>query len=94
MPEPSAALAVIVALPGATAVITPALTVTAFAFEVVQLSFLLDALFGETVAVNVLLSPAVIVSLLAESLIPVTGCLTTTLHLAYFALPSIAFAVI
>ena len=94
-PEPSAAFAVIVAVPGAIAFTTPfAETVATFLLLDVQLNVLLVADAGATVAVRVLLLPSVIVSVAAESLIEVTGCFTVILHLAYLPLPSIAFAVI
>ena len=58
---PSSVVTVIAALPGATAVTSPvAETVATFSSLDVQLTFLLEAFSGRTVAVRVALSPSVI----------------------------------
>ena len=63
----------IVAVPALTAVTTPLLTVATLVFDDDHVTFLLVALFGNTVAVNVLVCPTVNVALLSLNETLVTG---------------------
>ena len=94
-PLPSFAVAVIVAVPTATAVTLPfESTVATDVLEDFHVTALLLALLGLTVTVKVSLPPTFMLVPVLFNEIPVTGWDTVTLQVALFPLPSLAVAVI
>jgi hypothetical protein len=92
-PLPSAAVAVIVAVPFLTPLTAPVEeTVATELLLVVHFTFLLSALEGPTVAVSVAVAPLLTVRDVLFSVRLVTGCLTVILHSANTPLPSLAAA--
>ena len=71
------AVAVMVASPGARAVITPFATLTMSLSPLVQLTVLFVAVSGATTAVRVRVSPTSSVSALLSSVTPLTGTVLT-----------------
>ena len=92
-PLPSAAVAVMVAVPVAFAVIFPADTVAILELLVVQFMVLLLALLGPTVTVKVSVAFIFKAVLVLFKATEVTNCLTVTVQVAFFPLPSAAVAV-
>ena len=87
-PLPSLAVQVIVAVPFATAVRYPFDTFTIFGFEVFQVTFLLLALAGKTVAASVYLLPFARDNLVADNVIFFTGWITLTTYVDRVPTPS------
>ena len=85
LPEPSAAVAVIVALPFFTAVTVPFdETLAIFLLEDVQITFLLLAFFGVRVAFNLIFLPCVIFAVFLFRVTFVTGVPTLTVITVFF----------
>ena len=94
LPEPSAAVAVILAVPFFLAVTLPAEdTVAIFLLEVFQITFLLEAFFGVTVAFNFKVFLTFNVAFVLFNLILVTGVPTMILIATFFFLLAFAYAV-
>ena len=74
-PDPSFAVAVMVAVPALTAVIVPLLTAATLSSSDVQLRVLSVAFSGVTSAVSLYILPASSVNVLSESVIPFTDTL-------------------
>lgn len=92
--DPSTVVTVMVAVPFDTAVTTPdALTVATDVLLLFQLTFVLDAVDGFTVATRVLVPPGLRDSDVLFRLTPVTGIVTVTVQVAVFA-PSTVVTVI
>lgn len=89
---PSAVVTVIVAVPTASAVIVPLLTLAMFALLLLQEMFLFVASEGVTVAVNVSVPPTESVVEVLLRLTPVTGTVTVTAQVADL-LPAVAVIV-
>ena len=71
---PSAVFTVIVAVPAATPVTTPdELTVATEVLLLVHVTLLLVALAGDTVAVSVVVEPALTLTVVGDTVTPVTG---------------------
>ena len=72
---------VIVAEPTATPVTTPAaLTVATLVLLELQVTFLLEALLGDTVGVSVVVPPTAIDALIGNTVTPVTGTVVTVIE--------------
>ncbi len=97
MKPPSAVFTVIVAVPAATPVTTPAeLTVATEVLLLVHVTLLLVALAGDTVAVSVAVPPTDMLAVVGVTVTPVTGTLavvTVTVQVAVKP-PSAVFTVI
>jgi len=76
---PSTVVTVMVAEPAATAVTTPVeLTVATLVLLLLQVTFLLVALAGDTVAVRVAVCPTVRLNVVGDTVTPVTGTVSVT----------------
>ena len=75
---------VIVAVPAATPVTTPAvLTVATLLLLVLQVTFLLVAVLGNTVGTNVVVPPIAIDALVGNTVTPVTGTVAPVLNIKW-----------
>ena len=95
LPLPSVAVQVMVQVPRETAVTTPlAFTIATLSSLLVHVTFLFEALEGRIVAVSWDVVPVFRLRVDLESVMPVTGCVTETVQMAFLPLPSVAAQVI
>ena len=92
---PSFAVALIVTFPAFSAVTFPVLlTVAIFLSLLVYVTALFFAFDGDTLVLSDTVSPTSNIFLFADNVMLLTGCVTTTLTVAFLSVPSFAVAVI